>query len=153
MKNELVRIEPVALMPTPSGSAVFLGDGRKVILIYIDPAIGASINMVMQQQKPPRPLTHDLLHSVLGAFDAKVSRFVINRVEDGIFYARIFIEAQQADGMKRIIEFDVRPSDGIALAVRANAPMYVSADTWAELDDVNELLMSMRDMSTEEGEE
>ena len=42
----LVRVEPVALLPTPAGCAVFLGDGKKVIVFYIDPAIGASINAV-----------------------------------------------------------------------------------------------------------
>ena len=155
MKNDLVRIEPIALMPTPSGSAVFLGDGKKAILIYIDPAIGASINMVMQGQKPPRPLTHDLFQSVLGAFNAKVSRFVISTVEDEVFFARLVLEVEP-DGenqQRRVIELDVRPSDGIALAVRDRAPMFAKADAWEELEDVTPMLASMGHMTTEGDDE
>ena len=51
----LVRVEPVALLPTPAGCAVFLGDGKKVIVFYIDPAIGASINAVLAWDNSPAP--------------------------------------------------------------------------------------------------
>ncbi len=54
---DLVRVEPIALLPTQAGCAVFLGDGTKAIVFYIEPAIGASINAVLSGQVPPRPLT------------------------------------------------------------------------------------------------
>jgi len=68
--SDLVRVEPVALLPTPAGCAVFLGDGRKVIVFYIDPAIGASINAVLSGTQSPRPLSHDLFAQTLDAFGA-----------------------------------------------------------------------------------
>ena len=68
--KDLVRVEPIALMPTPAGCAVFLGDGTKCIVFYIDPGIGASINASLSGQIPMRPLTHDLYLLTLQAFGA-----------------------------------------------------------------------------------
>jgi len=62
MKAELIQVEPVALMPTQAGCAVFLGDGNKVIVFYIDPAIGSSINSVLANQPSSRPLTRKRDH-------------------------------------------------------------------------------------------
>ena len=55
MNKDMVKVEPIALLPTPSGCAVFLSEGKKVILIYIDPSIGAAINMGLQGEEAPRP--------------------------------------------------------------------------------------------------
>ena len=57
---DLVQVDPVALLPTQAGCAVFLGNGEKSIVFYIEPAIGASINDALSDRQPPRPLTHDL---------------------------------------------------------------------------------------------
>ena len=88
---QLVRVEPIALLPTQAGCAVFLGDGSKAIVFYIDPSVGASINTVLSGQTVPRPLTHDLFLSALQAFGAKVSRAVILRMENEIYYARLIL--------------------------------------------------------------
>lgn len=144
MKQEMVRVEPVALLPTPSGCAVFLGDGEKVILIYIDPSIGASINMALQQEKAPRPLTHDLFHGVLGAFGAEVTRVVIVKADGDLFFARLFLQVENELMEKKIVELDARPSDSIALAVRDSAPIYVLESVWSGLNDVSDLLEDMK---------
>lgn len=140
----MVKVEPVALLPTPSGCAVFLGDGKKVILIYIDPSIGASINMALQKEKPPRPMTHDLFHSVLGAFGAQVMRMVIVKADGDVFYARLFIQVENELTERKIVEIDARPSDCLALAVRDLAPIYVLENVWSELNDVSGLLEDMK---------
>ncbi|MGJ8655710.1 MAG: bifunctional nuclease family protein [Akkermansiaceae bacterium] len=144
MNAEMIRVEPVALLPTPSGCAVFLGDGEKVILIYIDPSIGASINMALQQEKAPRPLTHDLFHGVLGAFGAEVTRVVIVKADGDVFFARLFLQVENELMQKKIVELDARPSDSIALAVRDSAPIYVFESVWNELNDVSGLLEDMK---------
>ena len=144
MKQEMVRVEPIALLPTPSGCAVFLSDGKKVILIYIDPSIGAAINMALQKEKGPRPMTHDLFHGVLGAFGAEVTRVVIVKAEGEVFFARLFLQVENELMEKKIVELDARPSDCIALAVRDSAPVYVIEDVWDELNDVSELLEDMK---------
>lgn len=139
-----VRVEIVALMPTQAGCAVFLGNGAKVILFYIDPAVGLSINTVMSGQKMPRPLTHDLYMLTLQAFGAKVSRVIINDMDGDVFFARLILEAENEIMERKIIELDARPSDCLAIASRAEAPIYVSYAVWSELADRSELLDQMR---------
>lgn len=141
---DLVRVEPVALLPTQAGCAVFLGDGNKVIVFYIDPAVGASINTVLSGQAVPRPLTHDLFQSALAAFGAKVSRAIIIRMEHEIYYARLIIEASNEIMERKIVELDARPSDCIALAVRGGTPLYVLRELWDTLEDMSDTLEQMR---------
>lgn len=141
---KLVRVEIIALMPTQAGCAVFLGDGEKAILFYIDPAVGLSINTVMSGQKMPRPLTHDLYMLTLAAFGAKVSRMVINDVQGDVFFARLIIEAENEIMERKIIELDARPSDCLAISARAEAPIYVRKEVWDSLEDRQPLLDRMR---------
>ena len=142
--SQLVRVEPIALMPTSAGCAVFLGDGEKSIVFYIEPSIGASINAVMSGVKPPRPLTHDLFSQTLEAMGARVDRVVIMRVEDDVYYARLFVIAENEIMERKVIEIDARPSDCLALAVRQQAPVYVLADVWAGLRDMTGVLEDLR---------
>ena len=143
--SDLVRVEPIALLPTQAGCAVFLGDGKKAIVFYIDPAVGASINASLSGQLPPRPLTHDLYLLTLQAFGAKVSRAVIVSMENEIYYARLILEAENEIMERKIIELDARPSDCLALAVRCGAPFYVVRKLWDSLDDMLSVLEEMRE--------
>lgn len=143
-----VRVEIIALMPTQAGCAVFLGDGSKSILFFIDPAVGLSINTVMSGQKMPRPLTHDLYMLTLRAFGATVSRVMITAVEGDVFYARLILEAENEIMERKIIELDARPSDCLAIAARAEAPVYVAADVWESLEDRTAILEEMRKNQT-----
>ncbi len=142
--SQLVRVEPIALMPTSAGCAVFLGDGEKSIVFYIEPSIGASINAVMSGVKPPRPLTHDLFSQTLEAMGARVDRVVIMRVEEDVYYARLFVIAENEIMERKVIEIDARPSDCLALAVRQQAPVYVLAEVWAGLRDMTGVLEDLR---------
>ena len=146
---DLVQVDPVALLPTQAGCAVFLGDGQKTIVFYIEPAIGASINDALSARKPPRPLTHDLFNDALRAFGAAVQRGVIVRVESDVFFARLFIEAENEVSEKLIVELDARPSDSIALAVRQQAPIYVVKEVWDVLKDMTSVLEELRDKGME----
>lgn len=149
---DLVRVEPIALLPTQVGCAVFLGDGTKAIVFYIDPAVGASINASLNGQLPPRPLTHDLYLLTLEAFGAKVSRAVIVRMENEIYYARLILEAENEIMERKIIELDARPSDCLAVAVRCGAPFYVLRKLWDSLVDMSGVLAEMRENEGEGGE-
>ena len=142
--SDLVRVEPVALMPTEAGCAVFLGDGSKVIVFYIDPAVGAAINATLAGQAPPRPMTHDLFIQSLHAFGAKVSRMAIVAMDEEVYYARLILEASNELMERKIIELDARPSDCLALAVRDNAPMFVVRPLWERLEDMSETLEDLR---------
>ncbi len=149
----LVRVEPIALLPTQAGCAVFLGDGKKSIVFYIDPGVGASINLSLSSQLPARPLTHDLFLLALEAFGARISRAVIVRMEQEVYYARLIIEAENEIMQRKIVELDARPSDCLALAVRCGAPFYVVKELWDRLDDMSRVLEDMqRQSGTEEGD-
>ncbi|MDP0491311.1 MAG: bifunctional nuclease family protein [Verrucomicrobiota bacterium JB023] len=151
MKVDLVQVEPIALLPTQAGCAVFLGDGKKVIVFYIEPAIGASINAVLSGQKPPRPLTHDLFVQVLDAFGAKVTHVVISRVENEVFYAHLYLSAENEIMEKKVIDADARPSDCIALAVRQEAPIMFVREAWDEQPDMSHVLDELREQGLGEG--
>jgi bifunctional DNase/RNase len=148
---DLVRVEPIALLPTPAGCAVFLGDGKKSIVFYIDLAIGASINAALAGETPPRPLTHDLYLLTLEAFGAKVRRAVIVAIDKEIYYARLILEAENEIMERKIVELDARPSDCIAIAVRAGAPIFVLRELWESLDDMSSVLQDMRDKGMDLG--
>ena len=148
----LVRVEPIALLPTQAGCAVFLGDGSKAIVFYIDPAIGASINTILSGQSVQRPLTHDLFLLTLQAFGASISRAVILRVENEIYYARLILEAKNEIMERKIVELDARPSDCLALAVRCGAPLYVIRSLWDSLEDMSGVLEEMRKQDPASGD-
>ena len=141
---DLVRVEPVALLPTQAGCAVFLGDGSKTIVFYIDAAIGASINTALSGQLPARPLTHDLFLTTLETFGAKVSRAVVIRMEQDVYYARLIIEAENEIMERKIVEVDARPSDCLAMVVRCGAPLYFLRELWDRLEDMTGTLAEMR---------
>jgi bifunctional DNase/RNase len=149
----LIRVEPIALLPTQAGCAVFLGDGSKAIVFYIDPGVGAAINTVLSGQKVLRPLTHDLMLHVLEAFGATISRVVIVRMENEIYYARLILEAANEVMERKIVELDARPSDCLALAVRCGCPVYVLRTLWDSLEDMSETLEQMRQQGQEPGGE
>ena len=146
-----MRVEPVALLPTPAGCAVFLSDGQKVIVFYIDPAIGASINAVLSETSSLRPLSHDLFSQVLEAFGAEVLHATIVRYEGEVFYARLVIKAENEIMEKKIVELDARPSDCLALALRDEAPVFVVQEVWDSLEDMSETLESLRNQDDAPG--
>jgi bifunctional DNase/RNase len=142
---DLVRVEPIALLPTQAGCAVFLGDGTKAIVFYIDPSVGASINASLSGQVAPRPLTHDLYLLTLQSFGAKILRAVIVSMENEIYFARLILEAENEIMERKIIELDARPSDCLALSVRCGAPFYVVRELWDSLEDMSKVLAEMRE--------
>ena len=144
MPEDVVRVEPVALMPTQAGCAVFLGDGDKVIVFYVDPSIGASINMALANEPAPRPLSHDLFTDSLSAIGARMTRALIVKVEEEVYFARLFLEAQNEVMDRKIIELDARPSDCIAMSVRCGAPLYFLKSVWNKLEDMSGVLAEMR---------
>lgn len=96
---------------------------RRALLIWIGEPEANSILMALEGIKPPRPLTHDLLQNVLNQLAAPLQRVVITDMRDQTFFAELECER---DGNKLTV--DARPSDAIALALRAGASIFVSND-------------------------
>ncbi len=95
-------------------------DSDRYLPIWIGPSEADSIALKLQDVSVPRPLTHDLLRSVIATLGATVSHVVVSDLNNDTFYAKIVL---QQNGTT--MEVDSRPSDAIALAVRAQAPIYV----------------------------
>src|SRR5205809_2806887 len=110
---DLVGKQPIVLLKT--------ADGNKFLPIWIGHPEAAAILMKLQGASTPRPMTHDLLTDMLAQLDAHVIRICVTELRDNTFYASITI---QQDGSE--IEVDSRPSDAIALAVRAEAPIFAA---------------------------
>ncbi len=103
---------------------VLLKDSEEMnfLPIWIGIFEAASIAMEMQGLKPPRPMTHDLIRSIIEKLNVKVQRIVINDVKDGTFYS--VLEVAKENGEK--LSIDSRPSDAIAIAIRLHVPIFVS---------------------------
>ncbi len=140
----MIPVQIRALVPTASGTAVFLGNEEKVFTIYIDQTIGHAIGLYLNNAEKERPLTHDLLASVLTALGAKVERIIINDFKSGVFYGRLIITAENELQQRKIIEIDARSSDCMALAALQKSPIYVSHVVWEEVEDMAPLLEKLQ---------
>ena len=96
-------------------------DGSRILPIVIGLAEASAIKLKISGFTPPRPLTHDLLHSTIENLEASIDKIIIDKLEENTFHAKIILKA--ANGTTKAI--DARPSDSIALAVRAHAPIFV----------------------------
>ncbi len=113
---------------TPSYVVVLYQPERKKVLpIIIDFPVAYAIEIALRNQRTLRPLTHDLMKSVLKGFGIRVREVIISDFKNSIFYATIVCEQ---DGT--VQEFDSRASDAIALALRFQAPIYVYASILRE---------------------
>lgn len=110
---DLVGKQPIVLLKT--------ADGNKFLPIWIGHPEAAAILMKLQSQAPPRPMTHDLLSDMLEQLGAQVIRITVTELRENTFYAQITVTQ---DGNE--IEVDSRPSDAIALAIRAEAPIFAA---------------------------
>jgi hypothetical protein len=110
---DLVGKQPIVLLKT--------ADGNKFLPIWIGHPEAAAILMKLQSQAPPRPMTHDLVTDMLQQLGAQVTRIAVTELRENTFYAQITV---QLDGTE--IEIDSRPSDAIALAIRADAPIFAA---------------------------
>jgi bifunctional DNase/RNase len=95
-------------------------DAERFVPIWVGPYEAEAITVALQEIEMIRPLTHDLLKSLFGTFNAKVKRVEIVALREEIFFGNIVAETNGQE-----INIDSRPSDAIALAVRAHVPIYV----------------------------
>src|SRR5215213_3641670 len=121
VRRELKIKVPVLLLREQEGA-------RRVLPIYIAPEEAQAIERGIKEIVPPRPLTHDLLRDVLQALGARLIRLVVTELREsdqggGTFYAELVLELPSGT-----VSVSSRPSDGVALAVRVGAPIFVSEE-------------------------
>jgi len=110
---DMVGKQPIVLLKTVEGS--------RFLPIWIGHAEAAAILMRLQGADSPRPMTHDLITDVLAELRAEVARVTVTELRDNTFHALISLRTDAAE-----VEIDSRPSDAIAVAVRAGAPIFAA---------------------------
>jgi len=119
---ERIQVDILGLSTSPSAGGAYAlilkeVNGARRLPIIIGAFEAQSIALEMEGIKPPRPLTHDLIKSIIDSLGVALTDVFINELKDGTFYARLNLDSQ---------EIDSRPSDAIALAVRYGVPIFVS---------------------------
>ena len=120
-----VQVESLGLDRTSNTPVVILKEvgAERVLPIWIGPSEASAIAMQLGGMAFQRPLTHDLLVSVLGGLGGSLKRVLITRVEDSTYFAELIIEVEG-----RLVSVDARPSDSIAIALRADARIFAETD-------------------------
>src|SRR5881398_2543806 len=116
---DLVGKQPIVLLKT--------ADGNRFLPIWIGHPEAAAILMKLQGASTPRPMTHDLVADMLEQLDAQEIRITVTELKESTFYASITVQQNGSE-----VEIDSRPSDAIALAVRAEAPIFAADDVIEE---------------------
>ncbi|MEX0928417.1 MAG: bifunctional nuclease family protein [Balneolales bacterium] len=121
-----IHMDILGLSTSPSSGGAYAlilneTEGNRRLPIIIGTFEAQAIALELEHIKPPRPMTHDLLRNVIQSFNTFVKQITIHELKEGTFYAKVLYDH---DGQN--IEQDARPSDAIALAIRFNAPIYVS---------------------------
>jgi uncharacterized protein len=102
-------------------------EGTRLLPVVIGMAEVNSIKMKLSGVKPPRPMTHDLLQQIIEQLGGKLEKVVIDRLQQNTFFAKLYLRTPS----KEVI-IDARPSDSVALALRADAPVYVEEEVIGE---------------------
>lgn len=152
MQNDVVAATIKGVMPTPNGCAVFLGNEEKTFVIYVDHSVGNAIQMTLSGVKKDRPLTHDLIGSILLGLGAQLDHVVVNDAREGTFFARILLRMENELG-KKIVELDARPSDSIVLALQQKRTIYVARTVFDAVEDMSEILEKVLKQQSEESDE
>src|SRR5688572_29909107 len=117
-----VQIENVEVRVSELGPVVLLKARNRAIPVFVDAVVAQSIHGALSGQRPGRPLSHDLMHGILEAFDGRVSQVVVT-LQGRTFYGALTVILRDTTKV-----FDSRSSDAIALAIHFKAPILVSRE-------------------------
>ncbi len=143
---KMIHVEIMEIAVTQMGFAMILQNNaaEKIVPIFIGPLETYSISSVLENRRSERPLTHDLMETILKNLGQSVEKVEIHDFKDGVFIGRLYINSN--DG-SRI--YDVRPSDGVAMAIRFRAPILMSEEIYKQTS----LDASLLTRSEEDGSE
>ncbi|HEY6000964.1 MAG TPA: bifunctional nuclease family protein [bacterium] len=130
---QLMTVRGLTLDPVTNAPIVILKaeGGARLLPIWIGLFEANAIALVLENITSPRPMTHDLLKNVIELLDASVRQVVVDSLRENTFYASVYL---RTGGQER--RLDARPSDAIALALRAGAPIFVTRDVLSRTKEV-----------------
>jgi len=131
-QEDLLRVDVHDLIidPVSKKPVVVLSDDaeHRAIYIWIGDAEARAIYAEIKGITNPRPLTHDLLAKVVQSVDGKIQRIVITHIEENIYFAKLVIKKGDS-----LVDIDARPSDSIVMALKFEAPIFVSRDLYEKM--------------------
>ncbi len=122
-------------------------DSERRLPIWIGACEADAITMELQDVKIARPVTHDLLIEIISEMGGTISHVMIKALNEDVFYAGIFVDKNED-----MVEVDCRSSDAIAVAVRANCPIFIAPDVMEEAGIYPERGISDEDEPLDDGE-
>lgn len=131
-----VKVKQIVLDQSMSPVVLLVDQEESQVLpIWVGPFEAQAIAMALQGILTPRPMTHDLLRSLCESLGAKVERVLVQDIRDGTYYAELYLNHQGKE-----VVVDARPSDAIALALRTNAPLYITEKVAAYTLSIEDLM-------------
>ena len=121
-RSDSVKIAEVKVRISDHGPVVLLEAEGKTIPIFVDLTVALSIQSALNGEKLPRPMSHDLMHTIMDAYGGRVTQTVIT-LKSGTYYGALTVSFKD-----QVQVFDSRSSDSIALAVHFKAPIFVGRD-------------------------
>lgn len=120
-----VKIDAVLFDQSKGAAMITLAeeDGERVLPIFIGIPEGMTIFRELNRASPQRPLFHDLFHTILQGLNTRLEKVLVDTMSDTTFYARLYLRQQE-----NLVVADARPSDAVALAVKFQAPIYVTEE-------------------------
>lgn len=143
------------LGPLEGGAAIFLGNKKKTFVVYVGLYEASAIVKEINRQSTIRPLTHDLLQSILLGFDINLKKVIISKIVDNTFCATLILEQKSTfpdpkdPESTREVRIDARASDSIILALKNGKEIWVSEEVFSMVEDVSK---HMADLPTSEEE-
>lgn len=152
MVEDLLEVEIQKVVgPTAAGAAVLLGNATKSFVVFIGVQEALAIRRELKGERTERPLTHDLMQSVLLGFDLKIRQIVVTRIVENAFCATLILEQKVSEkngewiGRRNEVRIDARPSDCLVLALKNRSGIHVTREVFEKVQDVSHL--SLGDLS------
>lgn len=145
-----VRVERVTLDTVNNRFVIILKDDlhNRWLPIVVGPAEAQAIALQLENIRPPRPMTHDLMKTILDSMHASILRVVVTELKDNTYFAEIDIKKNGDQS-----SIDARPSDAIALALRTSAPIFVKEEVMQKASITPEMEMDEFELELEEENE
>ncbi len=148
MVEDLVEVEIQKIVgPTAAGAAVLLGNESKSFVVFIGMHEALAIRRELKGERADRPLTHDLMQSVLVGFDLKIRQIVVTRIVDNAFCATLILEQKVSEkngewvGRRNEVRIDARPSDCLVLALKNRCGIRVTREVFQAVQDVSHMAL------------
>jgi bifunctional DNase/RNase len=151
MKNDVIPVEIRGILPANSGCAIFVGNEENVFVSQVEHNMGAVIGMFLRDTPKERPLTHDLIASILKGFNVSVERAIITELKNSTYFARLILQQENELGRK-IVEIDARPSDCLALVTAQKRPLFVATTLFHQVEDMSKWLEEINENGGGEAE-